>query len=270
MLETGELEDQRTTTTDDGAIGPEDLGRFVVTPSLQACQGRRLRPEALAVKLGERNIAELSALPLRSCARCSGRARWQRGTLRARCDHRRAVAPRRHRATRLPHRRRARLPDAGPCGSHPVRRRGPAHPPRHANRSLAGRRALRARRAQRGPARPRQREAARSRPPPGRTRATASSWSSTTATPSWPPTTCSTWGRGPERSAAHRRRGNPGRDHREPGNSVTGPYLSGEKRLPVPKTRKKPGKKTPEVVGARAHNLKRRHGGDPPRAASPP
>ena len=37
--------------------------------------------------------------------------------------------------------------------------------------------------------------------------------------------------------------------------SVTGPYLSGEKRLPIPKTRVKPGKKRLAVIGARAHNL---------------
>jgi excinuclease ABC subunit A len=38
--------------------------------------------------------------------------------------------------------------------------------------------------------------------------------------------------------------------------SVTGPYLSGEKHLPVPKERKKPGKEVLRVVNARAHNLK--------------
>ncbi len=38
--------------------------------------------------------------------------------------------------------------------------------------------------------------------------------------------------------------------------SVTGPYLSGEKRLPVPTTRKAPSDKRLSVVGARAHNLK--------------
>jgi excinuclease ABC subunit A len=38
--------------------------------------------------------------------------------------------------------------------------------------------------------------------------------------------------------------------------SVTGPYLSGEKHLPVPSVRQKPTKKRLRVVGARAHNLK--------------
>src|SRR5207237_9448020 len=38
--------------------------------------------------------------------------------------------------------------------------------------------------------------------------------------------------------------------------SVTGPYLSGQKQLPVPTVRKKPGKEKLRVVRARAHNLK--------------
>ncbi len=49
---------------DEGAIGEDELGRFVVTRTCSACKGRRLRPEALAVKLGERDIAELGHLPL--------------------------------------------------------------------------------------------------------------------------------------------------------------------------------------------------------------
>jgi excinuclease ABC subunit A len=51
--------------SDEGAIGPEDLGRFVVSQICQECEGKRLRPEALSVKLAGRNIAELSGLSLR-------------------------------------------------------------------------------------------------------------------------------------------------------------------------------------------------------------
>jgi excinuclease ABC subunit A len=51
---------------DDGAIGTEDLGRFVVTQTCESCHGVRLRTEALAVRLGDKNIGELSAMPLRS------------------------------------------------------------------------------------------------------------------------------------------------------------------------------------------------------------
>jgi len=49
---------------DEGAIGDEDLGRFLVTRTCSSCKGRRLRPEALAIKLGERDIAELGRMPL--------------------------------------------------------------------------------------------------------------------------------------------------------------------------------------------------------------
>jgi len=44
--------------------GETELGRFVVTVVCDTCHGQRLRQEALAVKLGGRNIAELGALPL--------------------------------------------------------------------------------------------------------------------------------------------------------------------------------------------------------------
>ncbi|MDB4940488.1 MAG: Excinuclease subunit [Labilithrix sp.] len=49
---------------DEGAIGEEELGRFLVTRTCSACKGRRLRPEALAVKLGERDISQLGHMPL--------------------------------------------------------------------------------------------------------------------------------------------------------------------------------------------------------------
>ena len=66
MLDTGALEEGEDHESDDGGIGPDDLGRFIVTQTCEACHGVRLRPEALAVKLGDRTIAELSAMPLRS------------------------------------------------------------------------------------------------------------------------------------------------------------------------------------------------------------
>ncbi|HVW23959.1 MAG TPA: excinuclease ABC subunit UvrA [Polyangiaceae bacterium] len=65
MLETGEAD---ATDDDeemsDGSIGPEDLGRFVVTQICETCGGSRLRSEALAVKIAGTDIAELSRLPL--------------------------------------------------------------------------------------------------------------------------------------------------------------------------------------------------------------
>ncbi len=48
----------------EGAIPDDELGRFLVTRTCSSCKGRRLRPEALAVKLGGRDIAELGRLSL--------------------------------------------------------------------------------------------------------------------------------------------------------------------------------------------------------------
>ncbi len=64
ILETGEVGEGEDHDSDEGSIGPEDLHRFVVERTCEACQGRRLRPEALAVKLGGHDIGELSALSL--------------------------------------------------------------------------------------------------------------------------------------------------------------------------------------------------------------
>ena len=63
MFESGELEDGDQ-EPDEGAIGPEDLGRFTVTQTCESCNGHRLRVEALSVKLGDKSIAEISAMPL--------------------------------------------------------------------------------------------------------------------------------------------------------------------------------------------------------------
>jgi excinuclease ABC subunit A len=49
---------------DEGRLADDEIGRFLVTRTCSACKGRRLRPEALAVKLGEHDIAELGRLPL--------------------------------------------------------------------------------------------------------------------------------------------------------------------------------------------------------------
>ncbi|MCC6521577.1 MAG: excinuclease ABC subunit UvrA, partial [Polyangiaceae bacterium] len=48
----------------DELLGEAELGRFVVTHPCEDCKGGRLRPEALAVRLGGMNIAELGRLSL--------------------------------------------------------------------------------------------------------------------------------------------------------------------------------------------------------------
>jgi excinuclease ABC subunit A len=49
----------------EGGIGDDELGRFLVTRVCDACHGKRLRPEALAVKIGDKDIAQVGAMPLR-------------------------------------------------------------------------------------------------------------------------------------------------------------------------------------------------------------
>jgi excinuclease ABC subunit A len=49
----------------EGGIADEELGRFLVTRTCDACKGKRLRPEALAVKLGGKDVAQVGAMPLR-------------------------------------------------------------------------------------------------------------------------------------------------------------------------------------------------------------
>ncbi|CAK7285548.1 hypothetical protein SGPA1_31421 [Streptomyces misionensis JCM 4497] len=66
---------------------------------------------------------------------------------RAGQEDRRAGAEGGQRAAALPGRRRPGLPLAQPRRRHPLRRRGPAHPPRHPDRLRPGRRAVRAGRA---------------------------------------------------------------------------------------------------------------------------
>jgi excinuclease ABC subunit A len=63
--ESAEAADGDDADDGDGAIGDDDLGRFVVTRVCDACGGRRLRPESLAVRLGGKNIAEIGVLALR-------------------------------------------------------------------------------------------------------------------------------------------------------------------------------------------------------------
>jgi excinuclease ABC subunit A len=65
MLDSGEADEVEDRETDDGSIGVDDLGRFVVTQTCEACGGVRLRPEALSVRIAGKNIAELCGTPLR-------------------------------------------------------------------------------------------------------------------------------------------------------------------------------------------------------------
>jgi len=66
MLDSGEAPESEDEAGDDGAIGIDDVGRFVVTRTCPACNGVRLRPEALAVRVVDKTIADLCSMPLRT------------------------------------------------------------------------------------------------------------------------------------------------------------------------------------------------------------
>ena len=117
-----------------------------------ACGGARLKPEVLAVRIGDKSIAQVCALPVGECADVPRAA----DPRRAPGADRRRRAQGDQRPARLPARRRARLPlPRPPCG-HAVRRRGAADPAGHPDRVRAGRGAVRARRAEHRPAPARQ------------------------------------------------------------------------------------------------------------------
>ncbi len=63
-LEADESDSESDDELDDGALRDEDVGRYVVTRICDECGGSRLRREALAVKVSERSIAEVGALSL--------------------------------------------------------------------------------------------------------------------------------------------------------------------------------------------------------------
>ena len=56
---------KKTRTPARAASRDDELGRFLVTRTCDACKGKRLRPEALAVKLGGKDVAQVGAMPLR-------------------------------------------------------------------------------------------------------------------------------------------------------------------------------------------------------------
>jgi excinuclease ABC subunit A len=57
--------DEEDPDAGEGGIADDELGRFLVVRTCDACRGKRLRPEALAVKLGGRDVAQVGAMPLR-------------------------------------------------------------------------------------------------------------------------------------------------------------------------------------------------------------
>jgi len=62
MLEDGDVIEGEE--PEEGAVGPDDLTRFMSSQPCSACGGTRLRPEALSVRLGGFTLGELCRFPL--------------------------------------------------------------------------------------------------------------------------------------------------------------------------------------------------------------
>ncbi len=103
----------------------EELSRYQAEKPCATCDGARLKPEALAVKVAGKHIAEASDLSIRAALGWFAQA--ADADPAARRD--RPAHPARDRRTAaVPGRCRAGLPDPVARLRHPVRRREPAHP----------------------------------------------------------------------------------------------------------------------------------------------
>jgi excinuclease ABC subunit A len=146
----------------------EQYAKYLRNMPCDACEGRRMRPESLAVKVvGQEHRRHLLA---DSVGDTSAFFKKLALTAQEPGGDRRGCAPRDRRAPRLPAQRRPRLPHARPLGDDALGRRGPAHPPREPARQRALGRDVRARRAVDRPARARQRAPARHARGPARSR----------------------------------------------------------------------------------------------------
>ncbi len=136
----------------------EEIGRYFTDIPCDACNGARLKPEALCVKVAGKHIGEAADMSVK------GSLEWFTDLPKHLTPKQNEIArPRAQgdpRPAEVPGRCRPRLSHAVALVRHAVGRREPAHPPRLADRLRPDRRALCARRAVDRPAPARQRAAA--------------------------------------------------------------------------------------------------------------
>ena len=146
----------------------EELWRYQNNSPCEVCKGRRLKPEALAVKIAELDISQVADFSIAQAAS------WFRDLDNKLTTKQRDIAQRIlkeiTRAAGIPRERWPRIPDAQPRFRHAVRRREPAHSPGLPDRLRPHRRALCAGRAVHRPASARQRPAAGHAEAPARPR----------------------------------------------------------------------------------------------------
>ena len=121
----------------------EEIEKFMSASTCPACHGARLKPEALAVTLGGRNIDDLTRMSIEQLETVLPRpdAHAAPGTDRASDRQRNPGTP------RLFDQRRLELLDARAIGDDARGRRVAAHSSRDADRQRAGRRSVHSRRA---------------------------------------------------------------------------------------------------------------------------
>ena len=136
----------------------EEIAKYFTDIPCAACNGYRLKPEALCVKIAGRHIGEVAAMSVKRAGE------WFTELPAQLTPKQNEIAVRVLKEIRerlqLPRRCRARISHAGARLRHAVGRREPAHPARLADRLRPHRRALCARRALDRPAPARQRAAA--------------------------------------------------------------------------------------------------------------
>ena len=224
---------------------------FMSATPCPVCRGKRLRPESLAVKIGGLSIADFTALPLNRALSAAINLNFTAREALVADRIRREIVERLEFLCAVG----LDLSLARSQRRHALRRRGPAHPPRHADRLAPARRALRARRALHRPSSARQQPPHRGPRSGSAISATPSSSSSTTKTPSATPTTFSI--SAPARAASAATSSPKARPQQIMAcpESLTGRYLSGaatmlQRAQPRPLTGK-----WITVTGAREHNL---------------
>ena len=137
----------------------EELSRYQAAHPCEACGGYRLKPQALAVKIGGKHIGEVGDLSIKAANIWFEEIPQD---LHQAADRDRHAHPEGNpRPPEVLERRRPGISDAVALLGHAVGRRKPAHPPRLADRLGADRRALRAGRALHRSASARQRPPAR-------------------------------------------------------------------------------------------------------------
>ena len=124
--------------------------RLMMQKPCPACAGKRLKPEFLAVTVDGMSIMDFTGLTVAEALRRTETLRPQRP---GRADRPAGVEGDRQPAG-VSGQRRVGLPDPGPGGGHPGRRRGPAHPSGHPDRCGPGGRSLHPGRTHHRPAPP--------------------------------------------------------------------------------------------------------------------